>query len=82
MKQSKFKQVMKEAVKNNCSYENNQGVQINTCKDKPIITYCKKCRCVYAVNQDDGTRTELCLTLKELLEFIKYKEDTAGEFSK
>jgi hypothetical protein len=66
--------------KNKCSYTDKEGNNINTCKDKPVITYCKNCDCVYAVNQDTGDRRELCLTLKELLEFVKQKEDTAGEF--
>lgn len=44
------------------------------CEDKEVITYCKKCDCVYAVNQNDGTRTELNMTIKELIEFIAQKE--------
>jgi len=59
---------------NSCGYTNKQGMAIGTCEDKPIITYCKKCNCVYAVNQITGDRTELSLTIKELLEFIKKKE--------
>lgn len=62
-----------------CRYMNEQGIYINTCRDKPVITYCKRCNCFYAIDQHTGARTELCLTWRELLDFIKEKEDSAEE---
>jgi hypothetical protein len=45
----------------------------NICLDKPVITYCKKCGNCYLVNQVDGTRTEIDLTLIELLQLLNKK---------
>lgn len=61
--------------KNNCSEETEEGIVLNKCKDKPIITYCKKCNSVYGVNWNTGDRRELNLTIKELLEFLRKKEN-------
>ena len=44
------------------------------CEDKPIITFCRKCNSVSMINQDNDIRTELAISLKELLEFISKKE--------
>ena len=60
-------QIEEEISTGVCGYTNKQGMNINTCKDKPLITYCKKCNSLYAVNQDDGTRTEVCFTFKKIL---------------
>ena len=58
----------------NCSEETQEGMVLNKCEDKPVITYCEKCNRVYAVNWNTGNRTELNMTVQELIEFIREKE--------
>lgn len=57
--------------KESCHYEEN-GFFFSNCKDKPIITYCDKCKTLFLVSSS-GDKDELDLTIEELSKFIKNK---------
>jgi len=56
-----------------CTYKNPIGFEIEICRDKPFITYCRLCGSLYFFNPDNRKRTKINSTLKELLDYIKEK---------
>jgi len=49
--------------------------ELDNCEDVPVITFCKRCKRVYAFNRNSGDRTEVNLKIEDLFKFIREKEN-------